>query len=184
MSCTNDPLTLTVPYNQTTTLELQCTPFGNAKLTVISGSLSANTSLTFKCNDTTPRIGGALRVLSQEYQYTYPVPNLLANRKLNLTIPYDQASVSVPQNLRIWIVDPNGWIPVPGGGYIVDPNGWFPAPDSEDNPPAGVTYVERVYDDTNTRLLYAKVPSIVFKDTAGVSHNYTAGKFIVAELKP
>jgi hypothetical protein len=69
---------------------------------------------------------------------------------------------------------------------IVDPNGWFPAPDADDYPPPppGVTYVERVYDATDTRLLYARVPSIVFKNLTGTLCNYTAGRFIVAELKP
>lgn len=135
MSCTNDPLTIGVLKDVTTTLELQCTPYGNASLTFIGGTLSANSTVTFKCNDLTPRISGVRRVLSQSYEVSPVNLPFVAGRKANLTIPYDQASVEDPTKLR-------------GYHSIVDPVGWMPIPDAE-----------YVYDQSGTRLLYMKVPS-------------------------
>ncbi len=136
MSCTNDPMTQNVSYSGTTIFELQCTPYGNATLTFFQQTLNGD-SITFLCNDTTPRSGSTAirRILSQSYEITPHGKTFLNGRKANLCIPYDAASVVDPEKLISAIVDPNGWVP--------DPN-----------------QPEKVYDASGTRLLYFKIPNV------------------------
>jgi|GEM_PF-1188330 len=165
MSCTNDPLTMTIPSNQTTTMELQCTPYGNATLTFFSNTLNG-VQVTFKCLDTTPRISGVRRVLSQEYELQTAGQAFMAYppdppRKANLNIPYDQASVVVPENVHLWAYT------------IVDPVGWFPVPEG-----TGVGQFERVFDQSGTRLLYTKIPAFKGQSLRNAS------KWVIVELNP
>jgi len=136
MTCSNDPRTVTITLASGGTNELTCTPNGNAKIVFFSNTLD-DVDITFKSNDSTPRISGVRAVISESFELTPHPQAFLNGRKANLTVPYDASGVSDPTKVKTYyytIVDPVGWYPLPTGDHV--------------------------YDSGDNRLLYVKIPSI------------------------